>query len=64
VREVIVSLESARLTEIEEIRNADDAAAVLVELKEIMSGYDESGGACGANPRKCEDAPGIKKASL
>jgi len=64
VREVIVSLESARLTEIEEIRNADDAAAVLVELKEIMSVYDESGGACCPIPRQCEYAPGIKKASL
>lgn len=64
VRQVIVSLESIRPAEVAEIRNADDAAAILVELKEIMSVYDESGGACCPIPRQREYVQDIKKASL
>lgn len=64
VRQVIVTLESTAVAQVEEIRDADDAAAVLVELKEIMSVYDESGGACCPIPRQREYAPDIKKASL
>jgi len=64
VRQVIVTLESASTAGVEEIRNADDAVAVLVELKEIMSVYDESGGACCPIPRQRDYAPDIKKASL
>jgi len=64
VRQVIVLLESSRPADIEEIRNFDDAEAVLVELKEIMSVYDESGGTCCPVPHLRENSANIKKASL
>jgi len=49
VRQVILNLDHDRTTDIPEMRELrllPDRDAVLAELKEIMSVYDESGGGC------------------
>jgi len=49
VRQVISDLDDDAtfdIPEMRELRLAADRAAVLAELKEIMSVYDESGGGC------------------
>lgn len=54
VRQVIADLddnETADIPEMRELRLAPDRVAVLGELKEIMSVYDESGGGCCPLPR-------------
>ncbi|MGW8247128.1 MAG: hypothetical protein ACWGOV_03380 [Acidiferrobacterales bacterium] len=54
VRQVIADLdddETADIAELRELRLVSDRDAVLAELKEIMSVYDESGGGCCPLPR-------------
>lgn len=64
-RQVIVQLEAGETEKIAELRDPADSEQVLVELKEIMSVYDDSGGSCCPVPdfEKAISTAGIKKAS-
>jgi hypothetical protein len=66
VRQVIAELDcdnTADIPEMREVRLQQDRFAVLAELKEIMSVYDESGGGCCPLPAPRQAQEIRKKAS-
>ena len=66
VRRVIAQLDfdpATDILEMRELRLQPDRSAVLAELKEIMSVYDESGGGCCPLPESDIAKLVIKKAS-
>jgi len=66
VRQVIAELdanEEADIPELRDMRLQQDRSAVLAELKEIMSVYDESGGGCCPLPLANQVGKVVNKAS-
>lgn len=66
VRQVIAGLdadEEADIPEMRDLRLQEDRTAVLAELKDIMSVYDESGGGCCPLPATSQAETRINKAS-
>ena len=66
VRQVIAGLDAdgtADIPEMRDLRLRQERAAVLAELKDIMSVYDESGGGCCPLPAASQAEARINKAS-